>query len=130
VRAETSDNGGKNLYLFFVNAERIVEFVARFKKKYPNKKIVVMLNNAPYNRATYITIYAGLYGIELFFLPLYSPNLNLIEKLWKFLKKKLLINKYYERFEEFLKQVKYLVEDIDQYDLESKRLLTQKFQIL
>ncbi|WP_396654738.1 transposase, partial [Methanosarcina baikalica] len=57
-----------------------------------------------------------MYGIELSFLPPYSPNLNLIERLWKFSKKKLLINKYYERFEEFLKQVKNFVEDIDQYD--------------
>lgn len=38
MRAETSDNGGKNLYLFFANGERIVEFVARFKKKYMNMK--------------------------------------------------------------------------------------------
>ncbi|MDH4129974.1 MAG: transposase, partial [Spirochaetota bacterium] len=34
-------------------------------------------------------------------LPSYSPNLNLIERLWKYLKKKIIYNKYYETFGEF-----------------------------
>ncbi|MGA9189391.1 MAG: transposase [Methanosarcina sp.] len=93
MRAETSENCGKNLYLFFANSERIVEFFARFKKRYPDKKRVVILDNAPYNRATYTTSYVRLYGIELFFLLPYSPNLNLIERLWKSSKKKLVTNK-------------------------------------
>ncbi|SMG65551.1 [similarity to] transposase, partial [methanotrophic bacterial endosymbiont of Bathymodiolus sp.] len=40
-------------------------------------------------------------GIHLLFLPPYSPNLNLIERLWKFTKKKCLYNKYYESFHNF-----------------------------
>ncbi len=39
--------------------------------------------------------------IEILFLPPYSPNLNLIERLWKFFKKKVLHNKYYEKIEQF-----------------------------
>ena len=40
-------------------------------------------------------------GIHLLFLPPYSPKLNLIERLWKFTKKKCLYNKYYESFHNF-----------------------------
>jgi transposase len=45
--------------------------------------------------------HAARLGIELLFLPPYSPNLNLIERLWKFVKKQCLYSKYYERFESF-----------------------------
>ncbi|MDR3232489.1 MAG: transposase [Planctomycetaceae bacterium] len=39
--------------------------------------------------------------IDLVYLPAYSPNLNLIERYWKFLKKECLYNRYYEKFEDF-----------------------------
>jgi len=34
-------------------------------------------------------------GIELLYLPSYSPNLNLIERLWKIVKKNALRRRYY-----------------------------------
>ncbi len=40
-------------------------------------------------------------NIELCFLPSYSPNLNLIERVWKFVKKKCLYSQYYEKFPAF-----------------------------
>nr|WP_261341688.1 transposase [Candidatus Kuenenia stuttgartiensis] len=39
--------------------------------------------------------------IKIKFLPSYSPNLNLIERLWKFFRKKILYNKYYDTYEKF-----------------------------
>ena len=39
--------------------------------------------------------------IKLLYLPAYSPNINLIERLWKFMRKEILYNKYYEKFDEF-----------------------------
>ena len=41
------------------------------------------------------------FDIELLYLPPYSPNLNLVERLWKFVKKKCLWSKYYANFEDF-----------------------------
>lgn len=67
-------------------------FLQDLRKDIQTKRVVI-LDNAPYNRATYTTSYVGLYGIELFFLLPYSPNLNLIERLWKSSKKKLVTNK-------------------------------------
>ena len=45
--------------------------------------------------------YAEVLGIELLFLPSYSPNLNLIERLWKYVKKACLYSKYYDKFKNF-----------------------------
>lgn len=112
------------------NKERIVEFLQKIRKQYPNKDIVIILDNAQYNHANYTTIYAEWYGIELLFLPPYSPNINLIERLWKFSKKKLVHNKYYEKFDQFVDKVKQYFENLDDYKEELTKILTQKFEII
>jgi hypothetical protein len=50
---------------------------------------------------------------ELLVLPPYSPNLNLIERLWKFVKKQVLYSKYYERFEDFKTAITNCLEQTD-----------------
>ena len=45
--------------------------------------------------------YAKILGIELLYLPSYSPNLNLIERLWKYVKKECLYSEYYDTFAKF-----------------------------
>jgi len=72
---------------------------------------------------------ADILNIDLLYLPSYSPNLNLIERLWKFVKKKCLYSKYYSNFELF----KIAISDClshthDQYKTELDSLLTLKFQ--
>lgn len=60
-----------------------------------------MLDTARYQRCKLALEKAAESGIELLFLPPYSPNLNLIERLWKFVKKEVLYSKYYDNFEKF-----------------------------
>ncbi len=68
-------------------------------------------------------------GIELLFLPPYSPNLNLIERLRKFVKKECLYSKYYDNFEKFQKAVSDCLEQAPaQHRQEIQSLLTLKFQ--
>ncbi|MDE3089251.1 MAG: IS630 family transposase, partial [Chloroflexota bacterium] len=57
--------------------------------------ITVFLDNARYQKCALVTTLAESLRIELCFLPAYSPNLNLIERLWKFVKKQCLYSKYY-----------------------------------
>ncbi|MDR2640804.1 MAG: transposase, partial [Candidatus Peribacteria bacterium] len=65
------------------------------------KPIFIFLDNAAYNRSYEVQDYAIELGITLCYLPPYSPNLNLIERLRKFMKKMLVKNRYYETFKEF-----------------------------
>lgn len=101
------------------------------RNDYPdNKEIVLILDNAKYNHAYETIDKANELNIRLLFLPTYSPNLNLIERLWKFFKKKLLGNKYYEHFEEFLFATYNFFENIEIYKEDIESLLSQKFEIL
>lgn len=63
--------------------------------------ITVFLDNARYQKCALVTTLAASLHIELCFLPAYSPNLNLIERLWKFVKKECLYSKYYADFATF-----------------------------
>jgi len=112
------------------NAIRIVEFFQKIKEKYPDKTVVIVIDNAKYNQAWYTRTFAEWYDIELFFLPPYAPNLNLIERLWKFTKKKLVHNRYYEEFETFVNEVEKYFTNLSEYSADLNTLLSRKFQII
>lgn len=63
--------------------------------------VTVIMDNARYQRCAAVMSSAQALGIELLFLPTYSPNLNLIERLWKWVKKECLSSQYYANFAEF-----------------------------
>ena len=68
-------------------------------------------------------------NIELLFLPPYSPNLNLIERLWKFVKKECLYSEYYETFDAFQQAIQTcLAETQGEHKQKLASLLTLKFQ--
>lgn len=68
-------------------------------------------------------------GIELLFLPPYSPNLNLIERLWKFVKKEVLYGKYYEKFDGFQEAITNCLKETETTHKKAlDSLLTLKFQ--
>jgi len=70
-------------------------------------------------------------GISLQFLPSYSPNLNLIERLWKFVKKKCLYNVYYETFDEFTAGINDCLNRVEtDYKAELETLMKPNFQNL
>lgn len=72
--------------------------LAALKLKVP---ITVFLDNAPYQKCALVQATAASLHIRLCFLPAYSPNLNLIERLWKFVKKQCLYSTYYAEFDAF-----------------------------
>ncbi len=63
--------------------------------------ITLFLDNARYQKCALVTAVAASLNIELCYLPAYSPNLNLIERSWKFVKKQCLYSKYYADFAAF-----------------------------
>jgi len=91
--------------------------------------ITIVLDNARYQRCKLVMTKAEELGIELLFLPPYSPNLNLIERLWKFVKKEVLYGKYYDQFDKFQAAI---TSCLNQTETRHKKaldsLLTLKFQ--
>jgi transposase len=82
----------------YVNALSVCELLYRISESYAGIPITLVLDNA---RCQIVYELANLLEIELLYLPAYSPNLNLIERLWKFVKKECLYSKYYPNFELF-----------------------------
>ena len=69
-------------------------------------------------------------GIELLFLPAYSPNLNLIERLWKLVKKECLNSKYYENFPLFRNAIQTFLDTMhNTHQKKLASLLTLEFQM-
>jgi transposase len=85
-----------------LNAEATIQFIRKIEKAYPTKKrIHVFCDNAPYYRNKAVKRHLETSRVKLHFLPPYSPNLNPIERLWKWMKERVIYNTYYEYFEEF-----------------------------
>ena len=80
----------------YIDAETIVRFLNDVKDSYSDLPVHIVLDNARYQHCALVKDAAQNLGITLLFLPPYSPNLNIIERLWKFTKKKVLHGKYYE----------------------------------
>ena len=69
-------------------------------------------------------------SIELLFLPSYSPNLNLIERLWKYVKKDCLNSKYYETFADFQSAITDCLARINsEGKRDMKSLISRNFQL-
>jgi transposase len=84
-----------------LNQESMIDFLIMLKKRNPVKKVYIIWDNARYQLANSVKRKAKELGIKLIYLPGYSPNLNLIERYWGFMKKKVLVNQYYETFDNF-----------------------------
>src|SRR5436305_14526695 len=82
--------------VFFIR--RVHQECARARIWGKSQPITLVIDNARYQRCRLVMETAKHLGIELLFLPPSSPNLNLIERLCKFVKKECLYTKYYENF--------------------------------
>lgn len=111
--------------------ETMCKFLEELRNDYQSSgTIYALLDNAKYNHAKLVKQKAAELRIELIYLPAYSPNLNLIERLWKFLKKKLKKNVYYNTFKKFLNAIYDFFKNIDIYRDELEKLLTLNFEII
>lgn len=85
-----------------LNANSTISFLMNLEKAYPTKKrIHLFCDNAAYYRNKEVTRYLAASRVQLHFLPPYSPNLNPIERLWKWMKERVIYNTYYQEFADF-----------------------------
>nr|VFJ97288.1 MAG: DDE superfamily endonuclease [Candidatus Kentron sp. H] len=73
----------------------------------------VVLDKARYQKCMRVQWYAELLGIELLYLPAYSPQFNLIERFRRFVKKEVLYSQYYQDFSEFKSAINRCIEQPD-----------------
>ncbi len=85
----------------YITAETVCALLQKLAALNLGVPITLFLDNARYQKCALVTDTAANLHIELCFLPAYSPNLNLIERLWKFVKKRCLYSKYYADFAAF-----------------------------
>jgi len=85
----------------YVTSTTVCELMQLLVAQNPGVPMTLVMDNARYQRCQLVTNLAAELKIELLFLPSYSPHLNVIERLWKYVKKDCLNCKYYETFFEF-----------------------------
>ena len=88
------------------------------------------MDNASYNRAKRVFAQAKESNIILQHQPPYSPNLNLIERLWKFVRKKFSRDKYRETFAVFCANLRQFFMKLDENRAKLVTLLREKFELL
>lgn len=89
-----------------LNADSTIQFFQKIEKAYPNKaKVHVFCDNARYYKNKLVQEYLKGSKVVLHFLPPYSPNLNPIERLWKWMKEVVIYNTYYPSFESFTQAI-------------------------
>jgi len=114
----------------YINSQTIVDFMIQLKSQYIDLPIVLVMDNAKYQHCQFVLDKANSLNITLLFLPPYSPNLNIIERVWKFTKKKILYAKYYDTPAKFHQAItEFFIEINHKYKKELETLLTLKFQL-
>ena len=85
----------------YFNSACVCLLLDQIAKTFTRLPISIVLDNASYQRCHLVRNHAAALGIELLFLPAYSPHLNLIERFWRFVRKDCLYAKYYQDFADF-----------------------------
>ena len=114
-----------------INAGSTIKLFEHIEIAYSNaKKITIICDNARYYRSKMVKAYLKNSTVELMFLQPYAPNLNLIERYWKFFKKIVLYSSYYKTFQKFKQACENFFENTEEHLSFLRTLLTENFQII
>jgi transposase len=113
-----------------VNALTMCELLEKIAAKGLPGPVTVVLDNARYQKCAVVQDVAKSLGITLLYLPSYSPNLNLIERLWRFIKREALYGRYHATFADFKQAIEGTISELDGKHKEKlASLMTVNFQV-
>jgi transposase len=113
-----------------ITAVTVCELLRLLAAQHPGIPLTLVLDNARYQKCALVLNLAQQLNIRLLYLPAYSPNLNLIERLWKYTKRQCLNGKYYTSFVEFQTAILDCLNRMhSDYRKDMTTLLTRNFQL-
>lgn len=113
----------------YITATEVCEMLKKLHTQYTSTEIHLVLDNARYQKCKVVQETAVKLGIYLEYIPPYSPNLNLIERLWKFVKGELR-TKYYDKFDTFCNKIDSIIDSTTQNNKSKfEKLIGEKIQL-
>jgi transposase len=114
-----------------VNSQSVIKVWELAEQKHKNAKIIHICDNAKYYKSVLVKDWLAAHpNTSLKFLPPYSPNLNLIERLWRFMRKEALNSFWHDTTQEIKASLVNLFENISDWKEELTSLLTLNFRPL
>ena len=112
-----------------VNTETMCQLLRKVAAQDREGPVTLVLDNAKYQRNDTVKALAAELGLELLFLASYSPNLNLIERLWRFTKRRAVYAKYHATFADFRAAIEGVLDRVPTTHADDlKSLMTLNFQ--
>lgn len=114
----------------YITSTQVVELIDKLIEENMGSIIYLVMDNARYQRCKLVIEHAESRGVKLKFIPPYSPNLNLIERFWKYVKKEALAVNYFVTFKDYKEKIDLILNEADKSrkgDLDS--LITENFKL-
>jgi transposase len=113
----------------YITAAQVCELLKKVADEHVGLPIHLVLDNASYQKCRVVFELADELGINLVYIPSYSPNLNLIERLWKFVKGRLR-TQYYDDFAIFMEKINAITDSTDKENKQAvDRFISDKVQL-
>jgi transposase len=113
-----------------VDAQSTQRLYEKLLAAHPKGAVYVICDNAPYYKKKALQQWLADKRLVQVFLPTYSPNLNLIERFWKFLRQKVINTHFYRTKTAFKDAILAFLNRLDEYGQELASLLTRNFHII
>ena len=114
-----------------INAQQFVNFLRLLRSLHPEtEKFILYVDGAKYFTNAVVKEWLKRHPeFQLSRIPAYSPNVNLIERMWKFLRAKALC-KWHKSFEDMQNAVSEVLDHLEIYRAELQTLMTEKYHII
>jgi transposase len=113
----------------YITATQVCEMLWKLRELHKGEHLFIVLDNARYQKCYFVQELAKHLSISLIYIPPYSPNLNLIERYWKFVKGKLR-SKYYSNFAEFTSRIDDIIHNPNEEDNKHiNQIISNNFQL-